>query len=69
MDHNSMINYKVQIREVYCTINLEMKYFCNQKGQVIGIKNLNKKRYIYLIEFFNYSRVWAIKREFKIIQD
>lgn len=69
MTHGITISQKVQIQKVCCGIKLDIKYYNSQKGQIIGIKNLNQKKRIYLIEFFNYDRIWLVKHEFKIIKD
>lgn len=69
MTNINTINREVQIQEIYCTIKLEIKYYCRQKGKIIGIKKLNQNSYIYLVEFFDYNRIWATKQELKNIQD
>lgn len=64
---NSRINQIVQIKEFHCKMSLEMKYYSKQKGKIKGIKNLKKKQHIFLIEFLNYNRVWAMTREFELL--
>lgn len=64
-----MINKTIQIKEIHCTINLEIKYYSNQKGKITGIKSLNNQYYIYLIELLNHNKIWLLKQEFACIQN
>ncbi len=64
---NSYINKIVQIREFRCKIDLEIKYYSNKKGTLKGIKTLEKNTPIYLVEFINHNRIWAIRQEFEFL--
>lgn len=44
-------------------MDLEFKYYYNKKGKVKGIKSLNNNISIYLLEFINYDRIWAMRQE------
>lgn len=61
---NNDINKIVQIREFHCKINLEIKYYSSKKGQLKGIKILENNIPIYLVEFINCNRIWALRQEF-----
>ena len=62
---NNDLNKIVQIREFHCKIHLEIKYYSSKKGQLKGIKVLENNIPIYLIEFINHNRIWALKQEFE----
>ena len=59
------MNYnKVKIQILYCKINLNLQYYTNYIGKLKGIKKSHFDHTIYLIEFINGDRIWALRREF-----
>ena len=64
-----MTNKIIQIKEIHCTINVEMKYYYNQKGSITGIKSINNKENIYLIELLNHNKIWLFKQEFNFVKN
>ena len=64
---NDNLNRMVKINEFHCKINLDIKYYSNQKGLIKGVKALDNNVCIYLIEFTNYNRIWATREEFEFL--
>lgn len=62
---NQVINKKVIITTLNCKINSEIQYYSNQIGIIKGLKTINKNIILYLIEFLNHNRMWAMKQEFE----
>lgn len=62
-----IINQMVKIKEFHCKINLNIQYYSKQKGIIKGVKILNINKPIYLIEFCDHNRVWAINNEFDFL--
>nr|YP_009294405.1 cytochrome b6-f complex subunit [Asparagopsis taxiformis]AOM65888.1 cytochrome b6-f complex subunit [Asparagopsis taxiformis] len=51
--------------------NIYQKYipindYLQKKGRIIGIKNI-KGKYVHIIEFDNYTRIWMLPEEIEII--
>lgn len=63
----NIINKIIQIKEFHCKINLEMEYYSKHKGTIKGIKKLQAKKTIYLVEFFDHNRIWVIRAEFNFL--
>lgn len=58
----------IKITSIHCKIGLKMQYYSNQTAKIVGQKTLNNNSTIYLIELFNYNRVWILHQEFKTLE-
>ena len=65
MEKTFTVHEVVYITEIHCTIHLEEKYYSNQKGKIVGIKQITNNKNIYLIQLFNYNRIWTLHNELK----
>lgn len=63
MSISYIINQQVRIIRFDCKINLEIQYYSNQIGVIKGIKKLKHNTFIYLVEFLNHNRIWAMIQE------
>lgn len=66
MSNLYLINQKVVIIKLDCKMSLEVQYYSLQIGIIKGIKKLRNNFTIYLIEFLNHNRIWAMEHELKL---
>ena len=65
MSNVYLMNQKVLIIKLDCKMNLEIQYYSLQIGIIKGIKKIRNNFTIYLIEFLNHNRIWAMEHELK----
>lgn len=60
---NNLIEEKIKTKELYYKIDLHRQYYSNKAGTIKGIKKLQHKILIYLIEFLDHNRIWVMHQE------
>ena len=61
-----ILKHIVLIKEIYIKKYIPINDYLQKKGRIIGIKNI-KGKYVQIIEFDNYTRIWMLPEEIEII--
>ena len=59
MSKGYYINEKITIKQLANLTNKNKHYFLITTGLIKGLKILPKQKILYLIELFNYDRIWV----------
>lgn len=57
----------VKIKTIYIKKHIQINNYLNNNGIIVGIKNI-KGKYVHIIEFKNYIRIWMLSEELEIIK-
>nr|QVY58245.1 cytochrome b6-f complex subunit petP [Eucheuma denticulatum] len=61
-------NSKLKIKKLNKQYNQKLIEYLYKPGTIVGMKIINKRLIVHIIEFDDYTRIWFFQRELKLMK-